>query len=70
MFKPYFTGERGRQYHESAGMGLYLAREICSLPGHKVSLKSRPGEGITVSITFRGAAGPGRLAKQPGPILP
>ncbi|MHA6534335.1 sensor histidine kinase [Paenibacillus sp. BAC0078] len=52
VFNPYFTGERGRQYHESTGMGLYLVREICSRLGHKVELASRPGEGTTVRITF------------------
>lgn len=37
IFNPYFTGERGRQYHESTGMGLYLVREICSRLGHNTS---------------------------------
>lgn len=52
VFNPYFTGERGRQYHESTGMGLHLVREICGRLGHNVSLESRPGVGTTVSITF------------------
>ncbi|KWX79274.1 sensor histidine kinase [Paenibacillus jilunlii] len=56
VFNPYFTGERGRQYHESTGMGLYLVREICSRLGHKVGLESRPGEGTTVRIIFNAAA--------------
>nr|WP_269847024.1 sensor histidine kinase [Paenibacillus sonchi] len=54
VFNPYFTGERGRQYHESTGMGLYLVREICSRLGHKVGLESKPGEGTTVRIIFNG----------------
>ncbi|GGG00437.1 sensor histidine kinase [Paenibacillus albidus] len=52
VFNPYFTGERGRQYHESTGMGLYLVREICSRLGHKVELQSRAGEGTSVHLTF------------------
>lgn len=58
VFNPYFTGERGRQYHESTGMGLYLVREICARLGHTVELQSRPGEGTTVCITFGGAVDP------------
>ncbi|WP_454191302.1 sensor histidine kinase [Paenibacillus sp. Marseille-Q7038] len=30
VFNPYFTGERGRQYHESTGMGLYLVTDCQS----------------------------------------
>lgn len=52
VFNPYFTGERGRQYHESTGMGLYLVREICNRLGHIVELQSKLGEGTTVQITF------------------
>ncbi|WP_342438640.1 sensor histidine kinase [Paenibacillus sp. FSL L8-0436] len=58
VFNPYFTGERGRQYHESTGMGLYLVREICARLGHTVELQSQPGEGTTVCITFGGAVDP------------
>jgi signal transduction histidine kinase len=58
VFNPYFTGERGRQYHESTGMGLYLVREICVRLGHTVELQSRPGEGTTVRIAFGEAASP------------
>lgn len=56
VFNPYFTGERGRQYHESTGMGLYLVREICTRLGHEVELESEPGKGTTVQITFKGTA--------------
>jgi OmpR family two-component system sensor histidine kinase YxdK len=56
VFNPYFTGERGRQYHESTGMGLYLVREICRRLGHQVDLQSRIGEGTTVQIMFSGTA--------------
>lgn len=52
VFNPYFTGERGRQYHESTGMGLYLVREICKRLGHRVELESRLGEGTAVRIYF------------------
>ncbi|KHL95012.1 membrane protein [Paenibacillus sp. IHB B 3415] len=52
VFNPYFTGERGRQYHESTGMGLYLVREVCRRLGHKVELQSKLGEGTTVRLSF------------------
>jgi len=52
IFNPYFTGERGRQYHESTGMGLYLVREICNRLGHDVELESKPGQGTVVRLVF------------------
>lgn len=53
VFNPYFTGERGRKYHESTGMGLYLVKEICTHLDHEVSLESEPGKGTTVKLIFR-----------------
>ena len=55
VFHPYFTGERGRQYHESTGMGLYLVREITHKLDHSVELESKLGEGTTVTLTMRRA---------------
>ncbi|RCX21505.1 signal transduction histidine kinase [Fontibacillus phaseoli] len=52
VFHPYFTGERGRQYHESTGMGLYLVREIAGKLDHDIELESMPGEGTTISLTL------------------
>ncbi|WP_025690744.1 sensor histidine kinase [Paenibacillus zanthoxyli] len=52
VFNPYFTGERGREYRESTGMGLYLVREICKRLGHRVELSSQPGEGTSVRLIF------------------
>ncbi|SCW63463.1 Signal transduction histidine kinase [Paenibacillus tianmuensis] len=52
VFNPYYTGERGRQYHESTGMGLYLVREICNRLGHRVELDSEPRMGTTVRLEF------------------
>lgn len=56
VFNPYFTGQRGRQYKESTGMGLYLVSEICRNLDHGVELESQPGTGTTVRIVFREAA--------------
>ncbi|WP_421617173.1 sensor histidine kinase [Brevibacillus sp. TJ4] len=52
VFQPYFTGENGRKYAESTGMGLYLVKEISKRLGHEVELDSVVGEGTTVRILF------------------
>ncbi|MFD7521807.1 sensor histidine kinase [Paenibacillus chitinolyticus] len=53
VFNPYYTGQRGRQYHESTGMGLYLVKEIAGKLGHAVELESEAGTGTTVRILFQ-----------------
>lgn len=52
VFHPYFTGERGRQYHESTGMGLYLVREISKRLDNRVELFSGPEEGTLVRFSW------------------
>ncbi|QOS79797.1 sensor histidine kinase [Paenibacillus sp. JNUCC31] len=52
VFNPYFTGERGRQYHESTGMGLYLVREVSSRLGNQIELFSKPDEGTLVRFSW------------------
>ncbi|SMO85483.1 sensor histidine kinase [Melghirimyces algeriensis] len=52
VFDPYYTGEHGRQYRESTGMGLYLVREVCNRLNHGVELDSKPGLGTSVRIVF------------------
>ncbi|WYU44072.1 sensor histidine kinase [Paenibacillus sp. FSL K6-0108] len=52
VFNPYFTGERGRQYHESTGMGLYLVREISARLGNQIELFSKPDEGTLVRLSW------------------
>ncbi|MBW7454293.1 sensor histidine kinase [Paenibacillus sepulcri] len=53
VFDPYFTGENGRQFQESTGMGLYLVKQICEKLGHDVKLESTVGLGTTVRILFK-----------------
>ncbi|QRG68196.1 sensor histidine kinase [Brevibacillus choshinensis] len=50
VYQPYFTGENGRKYPESTGMGLYLVKEICGRLHHGVELESEVGVGTTVRI--------------------
>ncbi|MGG6311984.1 HAMP domain-containing histidine kinase [Paenibacillus macerans] len=53
VFDAYFTGENGRSFQESTGMGLYLVKQICDKLGHRVELESQAGRGTTVRIVFR-----------------
>ncbi|WP_313801900.1 sensor histidine kinase [Cytobacillus sp.] len=52
VFDPYFTGENGRNFQESTGMGLYLARQICEKLGHQIEIESKVDHGTTVRIIF------------------
>lgn len=52
VFQPFFTGENGRKYKESTGMGLYLAKEIIGKLNHEIELESEEGQGTTVRIIF------------------
>lgn len=49
---PYFTGQHGREYQESTGMGLYLVREICNKLDHQIELESEEGIGTIVRLVF------------------
>lgn len=52
VFAPFFTGENGRIYRESTGMGLSLVRDICDRLGHEVEIESTPGKGTLVKLAF------------------
>ncbi|HHV64352.1 MAG TPA: HAMP domain-containing histidine kinase [Peptococcaceae bacterium] len=52
VFEPFYTGENGRKFGESTGMGLYLANEVCKKLEHQIEIKSKPGEGTTIRIVF------------------
>lgn len=52
VFKPFFTGENGRDFKESTGMGLYLVYEITKQLGHSVEIHSEVDKGTVVRIKF------------------
>ncbi|RXZ80607.1 sensor histidine kinase [Paenibacillaceae bacterium] len=52
VFNPSYTGENGRLFRESTGMGLYLVKQACQQLNHTVELESTVGEGTTVRILF------------------
>lgn len=49
-----FTGENGRKYAKSTGMGLFIVKQLCNQLGHKLAITSREKEYTDVSITFGG----------------
>lgn len=52
VFDKGFTGENGREFGKSTGMGLYLCKKLCGKLGLGLSLESKKGEGTKVSIIF------------------
>ncbi|MCF6463775.1 sensor histidine kinase [Clostridium sp. Cult1] len=52
VFNPFFTGENGRRYKESTGMGLYLTKDIINRLGHDIFIESQEGIGTKVHIIF------------------
>lgn len=52
VFDRGFTGARGREFGESTGMGLYLARKLLHRLGHEVSVRSVEGRGTSVTFAF------------------
>jgi signal transduction histidine kinase len=52
IFEPFFTGENGRKYRNSTGIGLYICKEISQKLGHDIRVYSKLGEGTEVKITY------------------
>lgn len=52
VFERGFTGQTGRQYGQSTGMGLYLASTLAKRLGHSLNLSSEAGRGTTFAIEF------------------
>ncbi|SES26680.1 Signal transduction histidine kinase [Gracilibacillus ureilyticus] len=52
VFEKGFTGENGRKFGESTGIGLYLCKKLADQLGLGLVLESDAGEGTKVSIIF------------------
>ncbi|WIY59518.1 sensor histidine kinase [Bacillus arachidis] len=52
VFRPFYTGENGRKFKESTGMGLYLVQNIIKKLGHDIEIESEIGVGTAVRIIF------------------
>lgn len=52
VFEKGFTGENGRKYSKSTGIGLYVCKKLCNKLGLNIKLTSKLNEGTRVSIVF------------------
>ncbi|HAT4134824.1 TPA: sensor histidine kinase, partial [Clostridium perfringens] len=52
VFEKGFTGENGRSFTKSTGMGLYLCKNLCDKLGLGLKITSEENEGTEVSIIF------------------
>jgi signal transduction histidine kinase len=52
IFEKGFTGETGRCFTKSTGIGLYLCRKLCQKMNMDITAESAPGNGTTIKITF------------------
>lgn len=52
VFDKGFTGENGRKFGKSTGMGLYLCKNLCEKLGLGLELQSKIGEGTKVTVIF------------------
>lgn len=52
VFDKGFTGENGRKYPKSTGMGLYLCKKLCKKMNIKLSLESKQRHGTKIILSF------------------
>ena len=52
VFDKSFTGENGRLYAKSTGMGLYIVKSLCEKLGHSISVTSQQGSYTEFTIAF------------------
>lgn len=52
IFDPFYTGENGRVFKESTGVGLFLVSEVIDYLGHAIEVESVAGDGATFRIIF------------------
>lgn len=52
IFDKGFTGQTGRKYGKSTGIGLYLCRKLCRKLGVGITAQSEEGQGTELTIEF------------------
>lgn len=52
VFEKGFTGENGRKFGKSTGIGLYLCKKLCLRLGMQINISSKVNEGTNVSLIF------------------
>ncbi len=54
VFDPFFTGENGRRFKESTGIGLYLVKQVLTSMDHQIEIRSTEGMGTSVTLFYPG----------------
>ncbi|WP_164508958.1 sensor histidine kinase [Clostridium rectalis] len=52
IFEPFYTGENGRKFGESTGVGLYIVKEVCNKLNLKLQVQSEIGKGTCIKVLF------------------
>ena len=52
VFEKGFTGENGRKFGKSTGIGLYLCKKLCEKLGLGLHIDSKENNGTKVNIIF------------------
>lgn len=52
VFEKGFTGENGRRFGKSTGIGLYLCKKLCNKLGLNINITSKQNQGTEVTIVF------------------
>lgn len=52
IFDAFYTGENGRTFRESTGVGLFLVKEVTNYLGHVIEFESEVGKGTSLRIIF------------------
>lgn len=52
VFDKGFTGENGRRFSKSTGIGLYLCKKLCDRMNIAISISSEKGQGTTIALYF------------------
>lgn len=52
IYEPFYTGQHGRNFRESTGVGLYLVKKVCDYLNHEIKISSVIDQGTTVRIRF------------------
>ena len=52
VFEKGFTGENGRKFGKSTGIGLYLCKKLCNKLGLGLEIQSKVNVGTKISIIF------------------
>ncbi|GAA0740950.1 sensor histidine kinase [Clostridium oceanicum] len=52
VLEPFFTGENGRKFKNSTGIGLYICKIICEKLGHDIYVESDLGKGTSITIKY------------------